>query len=462
MQRILNNKTIEKLKYDLVRDGLISYENLSKAEEITQNSNANLAQVLIQLNLISEEKLLNFIEIKLHIPYVNLDDYNLDENCLNLISKKDAQNYKIIPLFKIEDILTIAMADPLDLFALNSFINSINYNVEPVICSERSILQTIEKYYFQENIEFKDLDISINTEDTSPNWKKELNNEKTGDFQAQKIIEAIFRQAIFENTQEIFLENTANNGIAVKFKQGNEIFNKDNIPVLLGYLCLSKLKTMANLDLAIFELPQLGKIKLSIDSINIIASVSTFPTIKGERISIKIYKPPSKLDELSLNSSELSLIKQYLEKTGIIFVFGSGLSGKTSIIYSFLSSINEKNKNIMTLESIVKYDLPEINQCELNENVGFTFDKAIKFINSQSPDVIYIEEAFIKEGTDFIISLAQSKKLVLVEFLADNIQILLEKLKNPEFSEIKKYISCLVFVQNRNNIKFFTNGTINL
>ena len=108
----LSNKTLEKLKYDLVRDNIVSYETIEKAQELASAQNINLGQVLINLGVLKEEQLLKFLESKLHIPYVNLDDYSIDTRCLDLISFNDAKKYKIIPLFKIEDVLTIAMADP--------------------------------------------------------------------------------------------------------------------------------------------------------------------------------------------------------------------------------------------------------------------------------------------------------------------------------------------------------------
>ena len=105
---IITNKTIEKLKYDLVRDELISYEDFEKAEELANSQNINIGQALINSGLIDEEKLLQFLELKLHIPYVDLDDYSLDSRCLKYIHLTDAKKYKMIPLFKIEDELTIA------------------------------------------------------------------------------------------------------------------------------------------------------------------------------------------------------------------------------------------------------------------------------------------------------------------------------------------------------------------
>ncbi len=147
MQSFINNKTIEKLKYDIVRKNIITLDDMNKAEKTVVKTGKNLAEVIISEGLITEKDLLDFIESKLHIPYVNLEDYSLDEKTLSLISAEDAKKYRLIPLFKIEDVLTIAMADPMDLFSLNTLIKSLKLKIEPVICSEKSILRTIKKYY---------------------------------------------------------------------------------------------------------------------------------------------------------------------------------------------------------------------------------------------------------------------------------------------------------------------------
>ena len=120
----VTNKTLEKLKYDLVRAGLVPYETIEQAEEIANAQNINIGQALINSGVLTEETLLKFLEAKLHIPYVNLEDYTLDKNCLKFINFSDARKYRIIPLFKIEDTLTVAMADPLDLFAIDKIIET--------------------------------------------------------------------------------------------------------------------------------------------------------------------------------------------------------------------------------------------------------------------------------------------------------------------------------------------------
>ena len=133
----VDNKTIDKLKYDLVRDNLVTFEDLEHAQEIATAQNTNIGQVLINSSMISEEKLLQFLEEKLHIPYVDLEDYEIDKKCLNFISYQEAQNYKILPLFLIEDTISVAMADPLDLFAIDKIIERTGKNIDPIISSEK-------------------------------------------------------------------------------------------------------------------------------------------------------------------------------------------------------------------------------------------------------------------------------------------------------------------------------------
>ena len=141
----VTNKTLEKLKYDLVRSGLIQYETLEQAQEIASAQNINIGQALINSGMLTEEVLVKFLETKLHTPFVNLEDYSLDPACLKYISYSDAKRFKILPLFKIEDTLTVAMADPLDLFAIDRIVESAECSIEPVLASEPVIIKKIEE-----------------------------------------------------------------------------------------------------------------------------------------------------------------------------------------------------------------------------------------------------------------------------------------------------------------------------
>lgn len=445
----VTNKTLEKLKYDLVRDGLISYEDIEKAAEIAQSQNVNIGQILIKSNLISEENLLKFLETKLHIPYVDLKDYTLDTRCLSYINFNDARKYKIIPLFKIENVLTVAMADPLDLFAIDKIVEKTGCDIEPVVSAEHLVIKKIEEYYKTDSSVGQ-----INIEDNTAkfDWQEELQSDLLSEEHIQVLIRAILKQAILSNVHEMFFEHVPN-GLSVNFRQGADIVNTGQIPSVLVVPFISKLKNLSSLDANVCELPQLGKLVFKVDDIILTASISAFPTINGERISLKIYKPPKTLKEMGFSDSQIELIKSQIDSSGIILVCGASLAGKTHIIYSILSEISGLNKNIMTLESVSKYNLENVSQCELNENIGFNIDKAMRFIEFQSPDIIYFEGITSKTALDYFSSLVFKNKVLITEFLADNMADLNKKLSYSDFEMFKPLISCIIFVHNQSRIE---------
>ena len=455
METTVTNKTLEKLKYDLVRAGLVPYETIEQAQEIATAQNINIGQALINSGVLSENDILKFLEAKLHIPYVNLEDYTLDPKCLKYISAIDAKRYKIIPLFKIEDTLTVAMADPLDLFAIDKVVETAECSIEPVISSENNILKKINEYYKDDEI----VGEIFTNNDIDYDWRDELHNEDLSDAHIQKIIRAILKQAILENVHEVTFRHE-DDGLAVNFKKDGEILNKGNIPHVLATSFTAKLKTLAELDASVSEVPQLGKLSFKVDDINIIVSISTFPTIMGERIFLKIYKPPRQLDKIIKSENNLNVIKSALNNPGIIIVCGSPLSGKTHIIYSLLLECANQNKNVMTLESIAKYNLKNVHQCELNENVGFNMDKASRFIEFQSPDIIYLEGIKTKDSFDYFSSLVFDNKTIIMEFLANNMEDLRYKLSFSDFETLKSIISCLIFIHSQDSIEVFSKETV--
>lgn len=447
----VRNKTLEKLKYDLVRDKLIKYEDLEMAEQVALAQKINLGQVLINSSIISEEELLKFLETKLHIPYVNLDDYSLDRKCLSYINFNNAQKYKVIPLFEIEGILTVAMSDPLDLFAIDKIVEDARCEIEPVISSESSVLKKIEEYYKSDNTVGQ---IFIDENTPKYDWRDELHSEDLSDEHIQKLIRSILKQAIADGVHELFFEHIPH-GLSVNFKKNSEINSTGEIPSILVSSFIAKLKTLSNLDPTVSELPQLGKLSFKVDEMALIASISAFPTIHGERISLKIYKPPKSLKETGLDDKKITTIKNALKNTGIILVCGSGLIGKTHMIYSILSDSDLENKNVMTIESITKYNLPNVNQCELNENISFNLDKAMRFIEFQSPDILYFEGINTKEGLDYFTSLVFKNKTLITEFLAENIADLMKKLSLSQFEMFKSLLNCLIFIHSKDSIEVF-------
>ena len=246
----VTNKTLEKLKYDLVRAGLVQYEVIEQADEISNAQNINIGQALINSGVITEETLLKFLESRLHIPYVNLEDYSLDPNCLKYVSFSDAKRYRIIPLFKIEDTLTVAMADPLDLFAIDKIIESAECSIEPVISSESAIMKKIEEYYKTDSTVGE-----IFTDANSDyDWRDELHSEDLSDNHIQKIIRAILKQAIMEGVHEVTFQGE-DSGFGVNFKKNGEIINKGTIPSVLTSSFTAILKTLAAGSYKYFYIP---------------------------------------------------------------------------------------------------------------------------------------------------------------------------------------------------------------
>lgn len=182
----------------------------------------------------------------------------------------------------------------------------------------------------------------------------------------------------------------------------------------------------------------------------------------AKRIFLKIYKPPKKLSSILKTDSQLKTINYAINEPGIILVCGSPLSGKTHIIYSLLLEIASryKNKNIMTLESIAKYNLKGVNQCELNENVSFNMDKASRFIEFQSPDIIYLEGVKTKEIFDYFSGLVFDNKIIIMEFLANNMEDLRNKMAFSDFETLKSLLSCMIFIHSQESIEVFDKTTL--
>ncbi len=452
---LVTNKTIDKLKYDLVRNNIITFEDIEHAQEIANAQNTNLGQVLINSSLITEENLLKFLEEKLHIPFVNLDDYEIDKKCLQYISYKEAITYKILPLFQIEDTLTVIMADPLDLFAIDKIIERTGKTIEPVLGSQNAILKKINEYY---DLKGKVQDITTK-EDKSFNWIDELHNDDMSEEHLQNLFRAILKNAIKENVHELYFEHTTE-GLSVNFKKGDNAYSTGSIPSLLISPFIQMLKSLCSLDPTISEIPQLGKLNFNVDSISLTASISAFPTINGERILLKIYHPPKKINELIKDENTINALKTALLVPGVILVCGSSLSGKTHLIYSILDDLIPENKTVMSLESIAKYKLKNVRQSELNESVGFNLDKAMRYIEFQSPDIVYFEGIATKEGLDFFTSLTLKNKTLITEFLADNMDDLRKKFAYSEFNMFKSVITCLIFIHNKDTIEFFDKNAL--
>lgn len=240
---LVTNKTIDKLKYDLVRNNIITFEDIEHAQEIANAQNTNLGQVLINSSLITENELLKFLEEKLHIPFVNLDDYEIDKKCLQYISYHEAIRYKMLPLFQIEDTLTVIMADPLDLFAIDKIIERTGKTIEPVLGSESVILKKINEYY---DLKGKVQDITTKEEDNF-NWVDELHKDDLSEEHLQNLFRGMLKQAIKEGVHELYFEHLTDE-LTVNFKKNDVSYSTGSLPSLLISPFIQMLKSLCALD----------------------------------------------------------------------------------------------------------------------------------------------------------------------------------------------------------------------
>ncbi|MGD9579889.1 MAG: GspE/PulE family protein [Vampirovibrionia bacterium] len=440
----ITNKAIDKLKYDLVREGLLNYNQLIDAIELSREEQTNLGQILIQNNIIKEEHLLNFLEQKLHIPYVNLDDYTIDEKTINLISYTEAKKHKIIPLFSIEDTLTIAMADPLDLFTLNNLNIGSNFKVEPVICSERTLLKAIENLYTQAESIQENEEISSKSHQKF-NWQTELNEDNTDEVNIYKLIRAIIYQAIHEQASDIHFDPQKDK-ILIRFRIDGIMHNRGSLPILMSSNCISRIKSAAGLNLKEETLPQQGRMEVNIIKETLNTRVSTFPTNYGEKIVIKMFSKAPAISDLGFESFQLDTLKDALKKdSGMILSTGPLGSGQTTTMYSILELINNENKNIMTIESPIRYNIENINQTHLNTANNFDLKMALKTILLQEPDIIYIDELTDTADIELIIKFSLAGQLILSSIVADNAIGVLKKILSlgVDKQTIKAVINCV-------------------
>lgn len=391
---LLTNKTIEKLQHDLVRDGLIDLDILISVQNNAQKHSVTLAEELIKQKIMSEEDLLRFIEKKLHIPYVELDNYSPDINCLHYLTTENAQRYNIFPLFKIEDVLTIAMADPLDLFAINNLFELNNITIEPVICSANSIQNAINKYY-------------LNKTSQETKWQDMIIADNISDETIKTVISSIFSDAIKSNTQNIIFENSQN--------ALNICFDKNlvgYVPSILSNRFLFEFKNFINLNTEIENVAQTTTFIYFIGNTNYSCFIAIFYTQKGFRVSINIHKITNDLKDFNLSVEEIINLCSTPKLIGLKLQ-----DAKKTLAYTLANVLNNKN-SILFIENKSLYDIQNVTQIETNNNTSIYFDEIIKQIEYQNYDIIFWEKIYQKEQLD-ILKLLSKEKIIIIQTTED-------------------------------------------
>ncbi len=404
----------------MVEEGLLSSEQLQEALKEKNRTRRPLGEVLLGMDLVSLEELNEFIAKQLALPTVDLSSYTIDPEVISLFDEKVARKYKIIPLFKIENVLTIAMADPLDIFALDNVKGMVQFEIEPVIASEQSIIKTIDHFfgvkdYIQEMV--GDMEKEKNKELVLDNESSVKEAEEfIQDKPIIKIVNSIIAQAVQEEASDIHIEPEKDN-LRIRFRVDGFLYDVSILPKKYHLPIISRIKIQAKMDIGEKRKPQDGKIHLVWDNEKVDLRISTYPVVYGEKMAIRILdlsKAQVKLGQIGLSEENLEKYQEIIKGgTGIVLVTGPTGSGKTTTLYATLNYINSGELNITTIEDPIEYQLENINQGQVDEKAGITFPTALRTILRQDPDVIMVGEIRDKETAELAIQAALTGHLVL-------------------------------------------------
>ncbi len=397
----------------LLKQGLVSAAQIEKARDETKRTGIKLEKALERLGFIAEEDIAKVRADALGVLYMNLSDYLIDAELIKLIPEPLAKKYKTVPLFKISSTLTVAMTDPRNIEALDQVRKSSNMDaVDIVLVSEKSIQKVLDAYY----------GAAGSVEEIIKGLEKEKFDGKTQELDAGveppviKLVNIMIMEAAKSHTSDIHIEPEPDT-VRVRYRIDGVLHEEHILPKKLQNAVTSRIKILANMDISENRRPQDGKIRLRLESRDLDIRVSTFPTVYGENVVMRLLDKSSilvSLKELGFSQNNLDEFEKLAHRPdGIILVTGPTGSGKSTTLYATLAAISTMEKNIITIEDPVEYELPLIRQTQVNPKADITFANGLRSILRQDPDVIMVGEIRDRETAEVAIQAALTGHLVL-------------------------------------------------
>ena len=410
----------ENVGLKLLEAKLIPPDALQKAQLQIKTGGGSITQALVKLGAISEEGLAKFLSELYAVPSVDLGNFTPDPSVTKLIPGDVANKFQIVPLSRSGRRLTVAMANPSNIFAIDDIKFITGFEVAPVVATEAAIKKAIDKAYdsvasFENVMKGMEDDIEVieEEEDTTPDVTLLGEAEQAP---VVKLVNSLITDAVRKGASDIHIEPYEKT-LRVRFRIDGTLYEMMAPPFRMKAAIISRLKIMAELDIAERRVPQDGRIKLRLLGRTIDLRVSSLPTIFGEKVVMRI------LDKSNLNidMNKLGFQEQALrdftyaiaQPYGMVLVTGPTGSGKTTSLYSAISKINVPETNIMTAEDPVEYNLEGINQVLIHEEVGLTFAAALKAFLRQDPNIIMVGEIRDLETAAIAIKAALTGHLVL-------------------------------------------------
>ncbi len=405
----------------LVKENIITPMQLQQALSEQQKTGGRLGSSLTKLGLISEEELTEFLSRQYGVPSVNLAEFEIDAEVVNLVPQDIAIKYTLLPINRAGSTLVVAMSDPSNYQVIDDLKFLTNYNIEVVVASEQAIKEAIDKYYdsgasLQDVMEeFDDTDISL-AEDEEDVDVNEL-TKATEDAPVVRLVNMILTDAIKRNASDIHIE-PYEKSFRVRYRIDGVLYEVMKPPMKLKNAITSRLKIMAQLDIAERRLPQDGRIKIKLGKgQEMDYRVSVMPTLFGEKVVLRLLdKSNLQLDmtKLGFEEKQLQDFKTAIYRPyGMVLVTGPTGSGKTTTLYSALSELNTPEVNLSTAEDPVEFNLPGINQVQVHDDIGLNFAAALRSFLRQDPDIIMVGEIRDFETAEISVKAALTGHLVL-------------------------------------------------
>jgi len=412
----------ERLGDALVRDGVLSQEQLSQALAEQKISGRMLGEVLVDLGVINASALVKTLSQRLGVPGCQLRHGLIDPSLLKLIGEEEAERLKVLPLFKFRDTLTVAMAEPQSLPTIDRLRQLTGCRIRPVVALESNILEFIKKY------EGGNMDVDSFLASLADSEVEVVERETVDDGPATdldrmvegspivNLVNMALLTAVKDHASDIHIE-PSKSGTRIRYRIDGALRDLMKPPAGMHGAIVSRVKVIGKMDISEKRLPQEGRVRIVAEGREIDLRVSSMPTLLGEKLVIRILDKANlqiRMEDLGFKEQTLAAFHRMLHQPyGLVLVTGPTGSGKTTTLYSALDLLRSPERNIVTVEDPVEYQLDLINQIQVQESIGLTFARALRSILRQDPDVIMVGEIRDEETARVSIQAALTGHLVL-------------------------------------------------
>ena len=421
----------ERIADALVEDGLLSAGQIEELLEQQKKEGARLIKLIVDKAYVSEQDLAVSMGRVLNVPPINLLRANIPAEIVELLPRDTAHNYKVIPVSRLENKLFLAMADPLNVLAIDDVKRITKLEIAPLIASEKSIVDKLNAADSSKSGSMEDIiqdaqnqqneeDADADTVEAVREGMEEVNLDQlaasSGEAPVIKLANLIIVQAIKDRASDIHLEPFEKN-MRLRYRVDGVLMDATPPPKVMQLALASRFKIMSSLDIAERRLPQDGRMRVKVSGKDFDLRVSVLPTVHGEKIVMRVLDKSNltaSIDKLGLDADTFKQVKSAIDAPhGLILVTGPTGSGKTTTLYSALNELNNPIYNIITVEDPVEFQVPGINQVPTKKEIGLTFANALRSILRQDPDIIMIGEIRDTETAEIAIEAALTGHQVL-------------------------------------------------